>query len=79
MLTVEITINGRTVHKYLVGHGPTLETGEVIYTIFDNEWKQLGLVNHDPKDRALILSKKVIEMILFHYGNEGLTMEGEIG
>lgn len=70
-LELDITINGRTVHKFIVGHGPTLDTGDTIYTIFDNDMKDLGMVNHRREDRALILAKKTIEMILHHYGQDG--------
>ena len=72
MLTIEITINGRTIHKYLVGRGPSIKSDtKHLYTIFDNDWKQLGIVEHDPDERGLNLAKKSLDMILHTYGNEG--------
>jgi len=71
MLTIDITINGKTIHKFLVGRGPELSDVRTSYTVFDNDYKQLGLLTHDRKDRALGLAMEALRMIDNNYGKEG--------
>lgn len=71
MLTIDITINGRTIHKFLIGRGPQWPDGRHAYTIFDNNFRDLGVVAHDRENGALALSIDALKMIDHHYGKEG--------
>jgi hypothetical protein len=72
MLTIDITINGRTIHKYLVCRSEApLQDDAYNYSIHDNDGRHLGEVAHSQADKALTLSLKVLGLIKSKYGVDG--------